>query len=95
MIVRQLKTKEFEQFQSQLVQNAQQNPLEACFNVTVKVDNNEYVLKIQPENGYKLAVLQALEIDRSDGYGHLHMLITNNNILSSLLELLLWQGIAS
>ena len=93
MIVRQLKAEKYERFQNQLIQKAQQNPLEASFNVTMKVDRKEYVLRIQPENKHKMVALQALEVDR-DEYGHLHTLITDNKILSSLLELLIWQGVA-
>lgn len=93
MIVRQLKAEKFEYFQSQLIQKAQQNPLEASFNVTMKVDRKEYVLRVQPENKHKMVALQALVVDR-DEYGHLHTLITDNKILSSLLELLIWQGVA-
>lgn len=94
MIVRQLKPKIYERFQNQLIQKAQQNPLEASFNVTMKVDRKEYILRIQPETEHKMVVLQALEVDRDDECGHLHMLITDNKILSSLLELLIWQGVA-
>ena len=93
MIVRQLKAEKYERFQNQLIQKAQQNPLEASFNVTMKVDRKEYVLRVQPENKHKMVALQALVVDR-DEYGHLHTLITDNKILSSLLELLIWQGVA-
>ena len=93
MIVRQLKAEKYERFQNQLIQKAQQNPLEASFNVTMKVDRKEDVLRIQPETKHKMVALQALVVDR-DEYGHLHTLITDNKILSSLLELLIWQGVA-
>ena len=93
MIVRQLKAEKYERFQNQLIQKAQQNPLEASFNVTMKVDRKEYVLRIQPETKHKMVALQALVVDR-DEYGHLHTIITDNKILSSLLELLIWQGVA-
>lgn len=93
MVVRQLKAEKYEYFQNQLIKRAQQNPLEASFNVTMKVDKKEYVLRILPENKHKMVALQALVVDR-DEYGHLHTLITDNKILSSLLELLIWQGVA-
>ena len=81
MIVRQLKAEKFDYFQNQLIKRAQQNPLEASFNVTVKVDRKEYVLRIQPENKHRVVALQALEVDRDEECGHLHMLITDNKIL--------------
>lgn len=93
MIVRQLKADRYEYLQNQLVTRAQQNPFEASFNVTVKVDKKEYILKIQPDNRHKMVALQALVVDREE-QGHLHTLITDNKILSSLLELLIWQGVA-
>lgn len=93
MIVRQLKADKYKYFQDQLIERAQQNPFEASFNVTVKVDTKEYILKIQPDNKNKIVALQALVVER-DEYGHLHTLITDNKILSSLLELLIWQGVA-
>lgn len=93
MIVRKLKTEKFNYIKNQLIAKAQQNPLDASFNVTIKVDGKEYILKIQPERSYGLVVLQALRVDR-DEYGHLHTLITDNKILSALLELLIWQGVA-
>lgn len=67
--------------------------MKASFNVTVKVDRKEYVLKIQPDNKNKIVALQALVVDR-DEYGHFHTPITDGKILSSLLELLIWQGVA-
>lgn len=93
MIIRQLKAEKYARFQDQLIKKAQQNPLEASFNVTMKVDQKEYVLRIQPETEHKMVALQALVVDR-DEYGHLQTLITDNKILSSLLELLIWQGVA-
>lgn len=93
MIVRQLKADKYADFQDQLVTRAQQNPFESSFNVTIKVDRREYVLKIQPGNKNKMVALQALIVER-DEYGQLHTLITDNKVLSALLELLLWQGVA-
>lgn len=94
MIVRQLEAEKFDRFQAQLFEKAQQNPLEASFSVRITVNQTEYLLKLQPEKGHKLVALQALKVERED-YGHLHELIMDNKILSSLLELLLWQGVAS
>ena len=93
MVIKQLKQRQFECFESQLMKKAQQNPLEASFNVTVTVDKKEYILKIQPERKGKLVALQALEVERDEARGHLHMLITDNKILLALLELLIWQGV--
>ena len=94
MIVRQLKADKYEYLQNRLIQKAQQNPFNASFNVTMKVNSKEYILKIQPETKHRLVALQALEVERDDECGLLHTLITDNKILSSLLELLIWQDVA-
>ena len=94
MVIRQLKAQQYELLFEQLVQKAGQRPMEASFDVGIKVDNREYILKVQPESKYRMAALQALEVERDPECGHLHALITENVMLSSLLELLIWQGIA-
>lgn len=94
MIIKQLSQEKFQYFEKQLIQKAQQAPFEASYNVTVKVNRKEYIIKIQPERKCKIVALQALEVERDEECGHLHMLITDNKILLSLLELLLWQGVA-
>ena len=94
MIVRQLNAEKYEYFQNQLIQKAQQNPFEASFNVTIKVNRKEYILKIQPDDKYRLIALQVLEVERDNDFGHIHTLITNNKVISALLELVIWQGVA-
>ena len=89
VIIRQLSKARFQAFELQLIRCAQQNPMDAGYNVTIKNDGKEYILKIQPESDCRLAVLQALEVERDDEYGQLHTLITNSSVLSSLLERLL------
>ncbi len=93
MVIRQLEAKRFTYFQNQLIRQAQQNPLDASFNVTITVNTKEYILKVQPDTKYRIAALQALEVDREENLGQAHTLITNNQILASLLNLLLLQGI--
>ena len=56
-------------------------------------DDWEYAVRLQPERHNKIAVLQALQIDRQDDFPDF-MLITNNRLLSSFLEILLVQVIA-
>ena len=92
MILRQLNEKQFENFQNQLIRKAHQNPLDADFQVPINVNRREYLLKVQPTTKYKMAVLQALMIEREQGEGIAHTLITDNKILLALFELLLFQG---
>lgn len=93
MIVRQLKHRKYEDFCRSLAQKAYAQPLEAFYTVTMHVDDWEYAVRLQPERHNKIAVLQALQIDRQDDFPDF-MLITNNRLLSSFLEILLVQGIA-
>jgi len=93
MVIRQLEARKFARFYDQLINQAQQNPLDASFNVTITVNSKEYILKIQPDAHRRIVALQALEVYREENYGQSHMLITDNHILSSLLDFLLWQGI--
>lgn len=93
MVIRQLEAKRFTYFQNQLIQQAQQNPLDASFNVTIIVNAREYILKVQLDTKCRVAALQAWEVERENNLGQAHTLITNNQILASLLNLLLLQGI--
>lgn len=91
MIIRQLKQDQYEQLQKYLWQNAHAAPLDASCTVGMTVNNAEYTVKVQPERHCKMAVLQALRIDR-DATGPHFELITKGFLLSSFLEILVYQG---
>lgn len=93
MLVRKLEKEEYKDFKKQLIEKAQQNPMDASYNVTVKVDGMEYVLKVQPGGKHRMVALQALLVERGE-HRQNFTLITKNRVLSALLELLLWQGVA-
>nr|WP_122011550.1 hypothetical protein [Maliibacterium massiliense] len=92
MIIRQLKEQQFEHFHNALMMKAHTEPLEAYYTVTVTVNDAEYAVKAQPERHNKIAVLQAVRIFR-EASGPNFELITRDNILSSLLEMLIYQGV--
>lgn len=92
MMTRILSESQYENLQHTLLMKARTEPLEASFTVSLKIDDKEYAVKLQPEQHHKVAVLQALQISRSAD-GPDFVLITQNNILSSLLEIILYQGI--
>ena len=92
MIIRQLKQKQYEQLHNDLLRKAHTKPLEASYTVIMKINGTEYSLKIQPEPHCRMAVLQACRVCR-DEYSPDFELITNGNILLSLLELLIYQGV--
>lgn len=93
MVIRQLKEKQYKEFCRGLAQKGEVMPLDASFTVPLAVNGREYAVKLQPERHNKVAVLQALQIDRQDDFPDF-MLITNNRLLSSFLEILLVQVIA-
>ena len=92
MIIRQLKHRKYEDFCRSLAQKAYAQPLEAFYTVTMHVDDWEYAVRLQPEHHNKIAVLQALQIDRRDDSPNFG-LITDSKQLSAFLDLLLFQGI--
>lgn len=92
MIIRKLKPKEYERLHSDLISKAYVEPLEACFTVKIVINGEEYTARVQPETHNRMAILQAFHIER-DEYGLNFLLITSGDILSSLLEILIHQGV--
>ena len=93
MIIRQLKETQFETLHNALMMKAHAEPLEASYTVKMTINGAEYAVKVQPEPHNKMAVLQALRIFRED-CGPNFELVTRGNILSSLLEILIDQGLS-
>ncbi|RCX06902.1 hypothetical protein DFR58_1654 [Anaerobacterium chartisolvens] len=92
MIIRQLKPRQYDHLHKDLLKKAHAKPLEASYTVNMTVNNVEYAVRIQPETRCRMAVLQALRIDRSEGKPDFE-LITRGNILLSLLEMLVYQAV--
>lgn len=92
MVVRQLKPTQFNHLYKELMKKAEVEPMEASYKVSISVNGWEYILKVQPGKHCCLVALQALQFDRRDCMPY-YQLITDGRILSSLLELLIFQGI--
>ena len=92
MIIRDLKKDRYDYLCGRLNQNAALEPFCASYTVTMQVGKYDYAMKIQPERRCRMAILQALQIDRQDDYPDF-TLITSGKLLSSLLELFIEQGI--
>ena len=92
MIIQQLKEKQFESLHNSLMMKAHAKPLEASYTVNMTINGTEYAVKVQPERHNKMAVLQALRIYRGE-CGPNFELITKGNLLSSFLEILIYQGV--
>ena len=93
MVIRQLKEKQFNHLNKALMMKAHAEPLEASYTVSMTVNGIEYAIKVQPERHNRIAALQALRIFREE-CGPNFELITRGNILSSLLEILIDQGLS-
>ncbi len=91
MIIRQLKEKQFEHLHNALMMKAHAEPLEASYTVKMTINGAEYAVKVQPEGHNKMVVLQALRIFREE-CGPDFELITRGDILSLLLEIMLYQA---
>lgn len=90
MIVRGVHQEQYEQVCSYLNQKGKSGAFDASYEVTIPVDDCEYLLRLQPCKKRKLAALQAVQVCR-DGKERRFKLITDNLPLSALLELFLFQ----
>jgi len=92
MIIRQLKQHQYDCLHKALMKRAHAEPLDASCIVNISLNGAEYAIKVQPENHRKMAVLQALRIYRDED-GPNFELITKGSLLSSFLEMLIYQGV--
>lgn len=92
MIVRTLKDWRFKHLNESLMKQAYAEPLDASYTVKLKINGSEYDVKVQPESNNRMAILQALRIER-DEEGPNFELITSGNLLSAFLEILIYQGL--
>ena len=92
MITRTLTQNKYEYLCASLAQKAYAQPLDASYTVNMFVNGVEYALKLQPERHRRIAVLQALRVYREESNPEF-VLITQGNLLSALLELLIYQGV--
>lgn len=90
MIIRRLHPEQYEQICRYLNQQGKSGAFDASYEVTITVDDCEYVLRLQPCGKCKLAALQAVQVCRGETERQFR-LITENLPLSSLLELFLFQ----
>lgn len=92
MVIRQLEQRAFERLHSALVAQAQAEPLEASYTVNLAINSAEYAVRVQPDEGNRMAVLQALRVYREED-GMNFELIEQRGVLSAFLEILIYQGV--
>ena len=93
MIIRQLKPNQFEYLQKDLMKRAHAKPLEASYTVSMVISGVEY--SISDTAGDITLEWQFYKHSGLTGVknGPNFELITSGNILSSLLEILIYQGV--
>lgn len=92
MIIRTLEPRQYDWLTDQLLTRAYARPLEASYDVRMEVDGVPYSIRLQPEEDGRIAVLQAFQLERNENELNFE-LITEDALLSALLELLLRQGV--
>ncbi|WP_283607778.1 hypothetical protein [Faecalispora anaeroviscerum] len=90
MIIRKVCQEQYEQVCRYLNQQGKSGTFDASYEVTIQVDDCEYLLRLQPCSKRKLAALQAVQLYRKEKERRFK-LITENLPLSTLLELFLFQ----
>ncbi len=90
MIIRKMYPEQYEQACRYLQENGKSSILDASYEVTMRVDDIEYQLRLQPCPKRQLAVLQAVKIFYIEE-DMKYELILDNLPLSILLELFLIQ----
>ena len=93
MVGRQLKDEKYKKVTEDLMKNARNRPLSPSYEVDIIFNGERYTLFLQPERNKKIYALYALHnIYEGDVEGVAHHLITDNVILSSLMEMVIYQG---
>lgn len=94
MVIRQVKKEQWKHVYNQITTYGRAAPLSLQFNIEIDCNGVEYILKVQPERNRKIAVLQAISVypDGKEIGGKGYHLITDNLILSALLETIIYQG---
>ncbi|MGM9578044.1 MAG: hypothetical protein ACI3VS_01550 [Evtepia sp.] len=88
MIIRQLEKESYDRLCAVLDASAHIQPLDPSYSVTIFQNGSEYILKLQPEAGGRIAVLHALEVLR-EADGPAFILVTEDKALSQYLDLFL------
>lgn len=93
MTTRKLKYQRYQMLKKDLEENAKYNPSDECYNITINIDKTDYILKLQLVEENRILLWNVLEIDVSceEKDESSYRLITNEKVLSSMIDILLWQ----
>ena len=90
MIIRQLKKEQYDRLCTALYTYAHTQPLDPSYTATLRHNDREYMLKLQPERDNRIAVLHVLEVMREEE-GPCFILITADQALNKYFDLFLQQ----
>ena len=94
MLGRQLKAYQYQYLSDDLMRYAHGRPLSPIYEVDLVLNDERYTLFVQPERRNTIYALYALRASYERDVGAVaHTLITENAVLSALLELLVHQGV--
>lgn len=94
MVGRQLREEKYRRLQADLLQNARSTPLCPIYEVDITFNGEAYTLFMQPERHNKVYALYALHsVYEKDVSAVNHDLITENIILSALMEMVVYHGV--
>lgn len=94
MTSRQLKEEKFKEFQAALLQYARSKPYCPIYETDIRLNDENYILFLQPDKHNRIYVLYALgtDIDKESGDVN-YKLVTKGAVLSALMEIVIYQGI--
>ena len=92
MVIRQLTQKLYDSLCKDLSRYGHNPPLCPHYMIPLTINDREYTIFLQPDSHCKVAVLYAVEVLREEE-GSNHILITQNVLLASFLEIILYQGV--
>jgi len=94
MVIRCIKENHWEHIYGQITKYGKTAPLSLQYDIEINYNGMEYVLKVQPESDRKIVALQLHGIypDGEEMGAKDYGLIQDNKMLSSLLEIIIYQG---
>lgn len=93
MVIRQIKKKHWDDVYAQITTLNREVPMTFQYDVELNCNGAAYILRVQPIQNRKIAALHVLRVRQDEnGAEKQFNLIDNNLLLSSLLEIVLYQS---
>ena len=94
MVIRQIKKKQWDDVYNQITTLSREVPMTFQYDVELNCNGTAYILRVQPIQNRKIVALHVLRVGQDENGTHEKQfnLIDNNLLLSSLLEIILYQS---